>query len=78
MRHYILEMRLIDYMCQEKKKEDIPDSVDASIQRLEYNIEKRRHTLITATRNKTHYTRINRTEITRKQKWERKTTLWMF
>ena len=45
------------------------DSVDASIQRLEHDTEKRGGRLITATRNNTDNTRINRTEITRKQKW---------
>ena len=63
-------------MCQkkkEKKKEgasgfaSIRDSVDASIQRL-YYIKKRGRWLITATRNNTDNTNINRTKITRKQK----------
>ena len=49
----------------------IKDSVDASIQRLEDDIEKRGGRLITATRNNTNDTR-NKTEITRKQKWEEK------
>ena len=46
----------------------IEDSVNASIQRLEDNIEKRGGRLITATRNNTDITKNNRTEITRKQK----------
>ena len=50
----------------------IEDSVDASIQQLEDNVEKRGEKLITATRNKTDNTRTNRAEITRKQKWEEK------
>ena len=39
---------------------------------LEDYIEKRRERLITTTRNNTDNTRINRTKITRKQKWEEK------
>ena len=50
----------------------IEDSVDALLQRLEDNIEKHRGRLIKATRNDTSNTRINRTEITRKHKWEEK------
>ena len=50
----------------------IQDSVDASIQRLEDYIPKRRRGLITATRNSTNNTRTNRTEITRKQHSEEK------
>ena len=50
----------------------IEDSFDASIQRIEDDIEKRRGRLITATRNNTDNTRISRTEITRKQKLEEK------
>ena len=46
----------------------IEDSDDASIQRLEYFIEKRRGRLITATRYNTDDTRISRMEITRQQK----------
>ena len=48
------------------------DSMDASIQRLEDYIEKRRGRLITAFRNNTNDTMISRTTITRKQKWEEK------
>ena len=47
-------------------------SVDASIQRLNDYIEKCRERLITATRNNTDNTKPNRTEITRKQKNEKK------
>ena len=47
-------------------------SVDASIQRLEGYMEKRRGRLITATRNNTNDTRTSRKTITRKQKWEEK------
>ena len=50
----------------------IEDSVDASIQQLEDYIEKHRGRLITAKRNNTDNTRISRTTITRKQKWEEK------
>ena len=50
----------------------IEDSVNASIQRLENHIEKSGGKLITATRNNTNDTRISRTTITRKQKWEEK------
>ena len=49
----------------------IEDSVDASILRLKYYIEKRRR-LITSTGINTDNTRIDRTEITRKLKWEEK------
>ena len=54
------------------------DSVDASIQRLEDNIEKRGEGLIIATGNNTDNTKTNKTTITRKQKWEEKKTLWTF
>ena len=47
----------------------IEESVDASIQRLEVYIEKRRGRLIIATRNNTNDTRTSRTTITRKQRW---------
>ena len=60
-------------MYQEKKaKEDLSvlKTVNASIQRLEENIEEHGERLITATRNNTDNTRTNRTTITRKQKWE--------
>ena len=50
----------------------IENSVNASIQRLGDYIQKRGERLITATRNNTDNTRINRTEIIRKQKWEGK------
>ena len=59
----------------------IEDNFDASIQRLEVYIEKRRERLVTSNRNKTDNTRINRTEITGKQnkkKMGRKTTLLTF
>ena len=39
---------------------------------IEDNIKKRKGTTITATRNNTDNTNINRTKITRKQKWEEK------
>ena len=50
----------------------IEDSVDASIKRLKDYIEKFEGRLITAIRNNTGNTRINRTTITKKQKWEEK------
>ena len=51
-------------------------SVDASIQRLEDYIEKHERGLITAIRNDTDYTIEDRMTTTRKQKWEKKPTLW--
>ena len=45
----------------------IEDSVDASIKRLEHDIEKHREGLITVTRNSTDNTKTKRTTITRKQ-----------
>ena len=50
----------------------IEDSVDASIQRLEDNIEKHEGGPITAIRNDTDNTMANIMTITRKQKWEEK------
>ena len=50
----------------------IEDSVDASIQWLEEYIEKCGGRLVTATRNNTNNTSINRTNITSKQKWGEK------
>ena len=55
----------------------IEDSVDATIQRLEDYVEKLRGRLITTTESNTDHSKISRTTITRKQKWE-KTTLWTF
>ena len=71
----ISEMTLTYYVSRKegwRGLATIEDSFDASIQRLEDNIEKRGGRLLTATRNDTDYTRISRTEITRKQKWEEK------
>ena len=51
---------------------NIEDNVNASIQRLEDNIEKHKGGLITAIRNNTDNTRDNRMTKTRKQKWEEK------
>ena len=48
---------------RERGLRSIEDNVDASIQRLEDYIEKRRGRLITVTRNNTDTTRTNRTEI---------------
>ena len=53
----------------------IEDSVDTSIQRLENYIEKHEGGLITAVKNDTDNKMVNRMTITRKQKWEEKTTL---
>ena len=50
----------------------IEDSVNASIQRPEDYVEKRGGRLITATRNNVDNTRINKTNILRKRKWEEK------
>ena len=50
----------------------IEDSVDASIQRLEYNIQKHDGGLITVIRNNTDNTIDNRMTTTRKPKWEGK------
>ena len=50
----------------------IEDSVDASIWGLEDNIKKSKERLITATIKNTDNIKINRTTITRKQKWEEK------
>ena len=53
-------------------------SVDASIQRLKDYIEKHQGGLITVIKNYTHNTITNRMTITRKQKWKKNPTLWMF
>ena len=50
----------------------IEDNVDASIQRLEDDIEKCKGGLITAIKNDTDNTMTNRMTITRKQRWEEK------
>ena len=75
-------MTLTDYYVSRKEGkrglDNIEDSIDAFIQRLEDYIEKRGGRLITVTGNNTDNTKINKTEITRKQKWEEKQTLWMF
>ena len=55
-----------------RRLSSIEDSVDTSIQWLEDYIKKHGGGLITATRSNTDDTRPNRTEITRKQKWEEK------
>ena len=54
----------------------IEDSVDGSIQRLEDDIKKHERGLITAIRNDTDNTIDDKMTTTRKQKWEKKTTLW--
>ena len=67
-------MTLTDYMSRKGGRgfASTDDSIDASIQRLEDNIEKHREKLITATRNNTKDTRTSGTTITRKQIWEEK------
>ena len=50
----------------------IEDSLDASIKRLEDDIEKRGGRTILATSNNTNVTRTNGPTIIRKQKWEEK------
>ena len=67
----------VDRLYVSRKEEgrglaSIEDNIDASIQRLEDYKEKRGPRLITTTRNNTEDTRFNRTEITRKLKWEEK------
>ena len=52
--------------------------IHTSIKQLENNTEKRGGRLITVTRNNTDNMRINRTKITRKQKWEEKLTVQTF
>ena len=54
----------------------IEDSVDASIQRLEDDIEQYKGGLITSIKNVINNTIDNRMTITRKQKMGRKATLW--
>ena len=61
-------MTLRDYIVSRKQGGRGLASVEVSIQRLEDYIEKRGEWLITATRNNSDDTRINRTETTRKQK----------
>ena len=58
------------YMSRKEEKDDLPDIVYTSIQRLEDYIEKRGGRLVTTTRNNTNNTSI--TTIIRKQKWEEK------
>ena len=62
----------VDCTCQEKNEEALKI---ASMHRYnDYKTTKKKHggTLITATRNNTDNTSINKTKITRKQKWEEK------
>ena len=63
-----------DDVVKKKRKGhgSIEDSVNAPIQQLEDYIEKCRGRLITATRNYTDNIKFNKTERTRKQKWEEK------
>ena len=72
---YVPETTQADCMCQEKVEEDLPtfsqESVDVSIQWLKDYINKCIGRLVTVTRNNAN-TRINRAEISRKQKCEGK------
>ena len=61
----------------EKGLASVEDSDDVSIQRLEDFTEKCGGRLITANRNNTEDTKVNRTELTSKLKWEEK-QLWTF
>ena len=56
----------------------IRDGIDTSLQRLENYIKKLGGRLITVTRNNTGNARCQLHKITRKQKMERKTTVWTF
>ena len=56
----------------------IQDCVYALIQQLKDNIKKHGGRLITATRNNTENTCINRTKVTRNQNEKKKTTVWTF
>ena len=73
-------MTWTDDMCQEEGRglTSVKDSVDAPVQRLEDDIEKRGERLTTATRNNTDNTMSNRTKIIIKEKMRRKTTVWIF
>ena len=67
----------IDGLYVSRKKEGrgltiLKNSVDASIHRLQNYMKKPGGRLITATKNNIVNTRINRTTMTRKQKWEEK------
>ena len=66
----------VDRLCLEKKGGGgffrIEDSVDTSIRQLKDCIKKSKESLSTAIRNNTNNTRIYKTKITRKQKWEEK------
>ena len=70
----------IDRLYVSRKEEgrglaSIVDSVDASIQQFEDYIEKHERGLITAIRNNTDNTIDDRMTITRKQKWEKNSTV---
>ena len=68
------------YVPRKKRRrglDSIEESVEASIQRLKDNIQKRGGRLNTAIRNNNDNTWTNRTTITR-EKWEGKTTQWTF
>ena len=73
---YIPAMTSTDYISQEKKREsDMPVLKIALIHRHNDSntiFKKLRGRLVTITRNNVEYTCINRTKITRKQKWEEK------
>ena len=63
------------YICQENEEEDSPAFKISLMNRYDDSktrLKKCRGNLITATKNNTDNTGINRTKITRKQKWEEK------
>ena len=63
-----VERLYVSWKEEGRELASIEDSLNASIKRLEDNIEKGGGRQITATRNDTGNTRINRTKITRKPK----------
>ena len=69
IRTYIPETNSTDYICQEKKEgEELPALKIALMHR--YYKEKCIENVITTTKNHTDNTKINRTKINRKLKWE--------
>ena len=58
-----------DDVDRQKEEEDLPVFKMALIQKLKDYIKKHKGRLITVTRNKIDNTSINRTKVTRKQKW---------
>ena len=66
------ERRYVSRKEERRGLASIENSVYASIQRLKDSTEKHEGRLIIATRNNADNTRINGTDITRKQKWKEK------